>query len=216
MSRALPWTALMEALGEQRFVEIRESLERNRVNPLERDAFVLDGTVGNLLRDVMAEDAPAETVNAYAALLHMLYLAWSEGWPVIAVDAAALRSAVASPRRPTTEDRRRLFSYVQLPENLVWAEPVPGAPHEPVDGGFLVQRDELVTALAVLGFRPEREGFTTAEAAVRVPVTPPPRPDGSAPFASRLPGGERAGLVSVADETELVALLLLAAGSAPG
>lgn len=216
MSRALPWTALMDALGEQRFVEIRESLERNRVNPLDRDAFVLDGTVGNLLRDVMAADAPAETVNAYAALLHMLFLAWSAGWPVTTVDAAVLRAAVASDRSPATDDRRPRIAYIQLPENLVWAEPVPGAPHEPVDGAFLVQRDDRVAALAVLGFRPEREGFTTAEATAPVPVVLAPRADASAPFASRLPGGERAGLVSVADETELIALLLLAAGAAPG
>lgn len=211
--RPLPWTALMDAVGEERFVEIRQSLERHRTTATDRDAFVLDGTVGNLLRDVMPGDAPAEAVNAYAALLHMLYLAWSHGWPVVPVTADALNAALATPRNPNPAIRTPL--YLQLPPNLVWAEPLPGEAHEPLDGAFVLIAGDRATALAVLGFRSEREGFTTSEASSSLPVPAPQlRADGSAPFASVLPGGERAGLLSVADETELITLLLLAVGAA--
>ena len=216
MSRPLPWTALMDALGERRFEEIRESLERNRTAATDRDAFVLDGTVGNLLRDVMPEDAPAETVNAYAALLHMLYLCWSHGWPVASVTAEALRPALARATPETRNPAPRTVLYIQLPERLVWAEPVRGAAHEPVDGVFLVVNAERVRALAVLGLREERDGYTAAEASLALPLPlPAPRPDGSAPFSSLLPGGERAGLLSVASELELVTLALLAQGAPP-
>ena len=216
MSRPLPWTALMDALGERRFEEIRESLERNRTTATDRDAFVLDGTVGNLLRDVMPEDAPAETVNAYATLLHMLYLCWSHGWPVASVTAEALRPALARATPETRNPAPRTALYIQLPERLVWAEPVRGAAHEPVDGVFLAVTEGRAGALAVLGLREERDGYTTAEASFALPLPlPTPRPDGSAPFASLLPGGERAGLLSVASELELVTLALLAQGAPP-
>ena len=220
MSRPLRWTALVEALGERRFEEIRESLERNRTTATDRDAFVLDGTVGNLLRDVMPEDAPAETVNAYAALLHMVYLLWSHGWPTRSVAAADLKAVLAAPsaapgpRSPLPAPQSPV--YIQLPERLVWAEPVRGAAHEPVDGVFLVATAERASALAVLGLREEREGYTTAEASFALPLPlPAPRPDGGAPFASLLPGGARAGLLSIASELELVALALLAQGAPP-
>lgn len=214
MSRPLPWTALVEALGERRFEEIRDSLARNRTAPTDRDAFVLDGTVGNLLRDVMPEDAPAATVTAYAALLHMVFLLWSHGWPVVTVGAEELRDLIAHPRTPSSE--RRTPVYLQLPERLVWAEPIRGAAHEPVDGVFLVATLERATALAVLGLREERDGYTTAEASFALPLPlPAPRPDGGAPFASLLPGGERAGLLSIASELELVALALLALAGPP-
>lgn len=214
MSRALPWTAVMEAIGEERFVEMREALERERVDVANRDAFLMAGMAGNMLRDLMPPDAPPETVNAYGALLHMLYLEWSHGWPVRTVAAADLQAAIAS-RSPLSAPRSPV--YVQFPERIVWAEPVRGAAHEPVDGVFLAVSGERATALAVLGFREEREGFTTAEAAAPLPAPlPGPRPDGSPPFTSLLPAGERAGLMSIADESELVALALLALEASAG
>lgn len=217
MSRALPWTAVMEVIGEQRFEEIRAVLGREQVDAADRDAFLLQGVVGGMLRELMAPDAPPEAVNAYGALLHMLYLCWSHGWPVAQVAADALRAATAAPAPATPDPGSRTPIYIQLPERMVWAEPVRGAPHEPVDGAFLSVAGGCATALAVLGFREEREGFTTAEAAVTLPAPlPPPRSDGSPPFASLLPAGERAGLLSVADEPELVALVLLALETSPG
>jgi hypothetical protein len=206
----------MDAIGEQRFVEIREALESERTLVSSRDAFLLQGVVGNMLRDLMPEDAPAEAVNAYGSLLHMFYLCWSHGWPVAPVTAGALKDAVAARTPETRNPAPRTPVYIQLPERLVWAEPVRGAAHEPVDGVFLVATAERASALAVLGLREEREGYTTAEASFALPLPlPAPRLDGSAPFASLLPGGERAGLLSIASELELVALALLALAAPP-
>lgn len=214
--RLLPWTALIEALGENRFEEIRGALADAKVDAQERDAFLLNGAVGRLLRDLVPEDAPAEAVNAYGALLHMLYLAWTYHWPALRADRGRLDAALRSPT-PDTGHQTPFFSYVQLPERLVWAEPEPGAPHEPVDGIFVVAAEGRLRALAVLGFRAGREGFTTIECESRLPAPPPgSRPDGSPPFASVLSGGDRAKLFSVTDAPELAALALLALAAAEG
>ena len=99
--------------------------------------------------------------------------------------------------------------YLQLPERLVWAEPSPGEPHEPLDGIFLLVHQAEAWALAILGFRPGRDGFTTMEGAIVLPAPPAgAREDGSPAYASRLPAGEKKGLLSVLDAHELVSLAL--------
>lgn len=212
--RPLPWTALVQALGEKRFEEIREALAGAKIDALERDAFLLNGTVGQLLRDLVPEDAPAESVNGYGALLHMLYILWERDWPVTRVSAEKLRAALDSPT-PLTLHPTPFLSYIQLPERLVWAEPERGAPHEPVDGFFVVAASTSVRVLAVLGFRAEREGFTTIEGGLELPAPAPGlRPDGTPAFTSLIPGGLRAKLFSVADPHESAALALLALAAA--
>jgi len=210
-TRALPWTDLMEAIGAKPFDDIREAVTAAGLDPVDRDAFLLLGPAGALLREVMPADAPAEAVLEYGALVHVLHLHREAGHPIRALDRAALERALGDTGPLGRPPAAPGVWYVQLPERMVWAETAPGAPHEPLDGLFAVVSASRVSVLAVLGFRPERGGFTTVEAAAALPVTPPgPRPDGSAPFASALPAGERAGLRSVTSPDELVALALLA------
>jgi hypothetical protein len=93
----------------------------------------------------------------------------------------------------------------------VWAEPSAGAPHEPLDGVFLLVHGDRAMALAVLGFHELREGFTTMEGELRLPAPAPgARAGGAAAFESVLPGGDRAKLVSIVDTVELTGLALLA------
>jgi hypothetical protein len=208
MTRPLPWTELLTAIGEERFTAIREALEQQKTDALSRDAFLLNATVGQLLRDLMPEDAPSDAVNAYGALIHMLYVAWSRDWPVVAVTAEKLRAALL---RPTPYAPRPLSAvcYIQLPERLVWAEPVSGEAHEPLDGIFLIVTAEAAHALAILGFRAARDGFTTMEGAIALPAPRAgPREDGAPAFTSTLPAGDRASLLAVKDAHELVSLAL--------
>jgi hypothetical protein len=96
---------------------------------------------------------------------------------------------------------------VQLPERRVWAEVLPGQPHEPLDGCF-VDRDLDPTSLSVLGIfgvHRDRPGFSVVE------VSGPrsaglARTDGSRLFASTLAGGSAAHLFSVAGAEELLEL----------
>jgi hypothetical protein len=216
MNRPLPWTDLFEAIGEERFTQIGEALTAAKVDAFDRDAFLMNGAAGQLLRDLMPEDAPAETVTAYGALIHMVYLASSAGWPVTEVSAEALRARLASaPPLASPLSSPPHLTYLQLPPSLIWAEPAAGEAHEPMDGAFALVREDRVHVLGVLGFRAERAGFTTMEGAIRLPAPPPgEREDGRPAFASTLPAGEKAGLISVVDEHELCALALLALSAA--
>jgi hypothetical protein len=209
-ARPLPWTDLIEAVGTKRFEDIREAVTAGRVDAANRDAFVLVGPAGALLKELMPDEAPAQAVTEYAALLHLLYLHWDAGQQVRQLDRAALEGALAdlAPlRRPPAAPG---VCYVQLPERAIWAEPNPGEAHEPLDGYFVQLSASAVTVLAILGFRPERGGFTIVEASAPLPLGPlVPRPDGSAPFANVLPAGDRMGFRSVVSPGELVALALL-------
>ncbi len=213
--RFVPWADLAEALGDNRFEEVRAALTSARTDASDRDAFLLTAAVGRLLRELVPPDAPAEAVTSYAALLHALYLHWAHGRPLRRAERERLRALLAAP--PSAPAPEPGACYVQLPERVVWAAPVARAAHEPMDGFFLTVTPERVRVLAVLGARPEREGFTTIEAEAPVPVPPTPaRDDGTAPFASVLPAGKRMGFVSVTSAAELVWLALLAVTAAPG
>ena len=209
-TRPLPWTDLIEAVGAKRFEDIREAVTAGRVDATNRDAFILVGPAGALLKEMMPDEAPAQAVTEYGALLHLLYLHWDAGHPLRRLDRAALESALADPGPLSRPPAAPGVTYVQLPERAVWAEANPGEPHEPLDGCFVHLSASAVTVLAILGFRPERGGFTIVEASAPLPASAPgPRPDGSAPFASVLPAGDRMGLRSVVSPDELVALALL-------
>jgi hypothetical protein len=209
--RRLPWTDLLGAIGEERFAELRAALDQRKTDPLDRDAFVLDATAGTLLRDLVPDDAPPEAVNAYGALLHMMFLCWERDWPLTRAAEAPLRHALANPSPLAPSPQPLSICYIQLPERLVWAEPEPDAPHQPLDGVFVVVQPARARVLAVLGLHPGRVGFTTMTAEAALPASAPePRPDGTAPFASMLPAGDRARLFSVVTEHELIALALTA------
>lgn len=213
--RPHPWTILVEALGDAPFAEIEGELAAARIDPFERDAFVLVGAVGRVLRELVPDDAPAEAVNAYAALLHALYLHRAAGRPVVAVTRERLRAGLAAPPPPPAPAPG--VCYLQLPERLVWAAPSADAAHEPLDGLFAMTTAARIQVVAVLGFRPEREGFTTMSVSAPLPPTEAPaRADGSAPFSTVLPAGERMGFVSVTSVAELAWLALLALAGAEG
>lgn len=214
--RPLPWSALIEALGESRFEAMRTALAKAGTDPLDRDAFLLDGAVGRVLRDLVPADAPAEAVTPYGALLHALYLHWAHGSPVRVLERAAATALLSAPPEAFRAADVPVACYVQLPERLVWAAPAPGAPHEPMDGIFVMGSQSRSRALAVLGFRPDRQGFTTIEADTPPPPRVEPRPDGSPPFATVLPAGERMGIFSVTTAPELMLLALLALSASRG
>lgn len=212
--RPLPWTALLEALGEATFEGMRAALAKAGADPFDRDAFLLDGAVGRVLRDLVPADAPAEAVTEYGALLHALYLHWSHGSPLRVLERGAATALLSASPVGAALPAEPPVAYVQLPERLVWAASAPGAPHEPMDGAFVIRSQGRCRALAVLGFRPDRQGFTTIEAETPLPPRLEKRPDGSPPFATVLPAGERMGLYSVTTPQELTALALLALAAA--
>jgi hypothetical protein len=214
--RPTPFDFAFADLADERFPAVRASLAADQYDPADRDAFLLNRDVVALIRELRPESGAGEEIGQLAALVHHVYLFWDAGKPVAEVSRSQAELLLGpepgqpGPARPGGQ------AYVQLPERLVWAEPVAGAPHEPLDGCFLHQRalaSELCV-LGVFGLHPDRPGFTVVEAAgPRVPHLA--RADGSALFAPLLPGGVAAGLHSLAGGEELLELGYRLAGRSP-
>jgi hypothetical protein len=160
----------------------------------------------------------------YGTLLYVAHRFWRAGRHTISLDGAAVERMLALDQggRAGAREAAQTGSpltvphgacYLQLPERLFWARIAPDAPAEPLDGLFLAAGADgrEITVLAVLGFRPERGGFS--QVALTVPTEDFARAGGLARrplFAPALEGGERAGVKSLLSEAELLHLVSLA------
>jgi len=216
MPRLTPYDLAFGAASEERFERIRDSLARTGADPHDLDAFVLDREVVGFLRDLVPDEGVGEAVREHLALLHHAWLYWAEGGWLVRVTRDRARRLLA-PEVPAAEPGGnpdplppvsgipRAF-YLQLPEQLLWADVGDGGAHQPVDGAFVRPwPGGGLFVLAVTGMHPGREGFTVVEADGHVVDGPEPR-DGRAPFAPVLPGGDAAGLFSLVGEDELLEL----------
>jgi hypothetical protein len=216
MTRPHPFDVIHDALSEAWFAEVGEPADRlpfQQREPVQR-------VLGQLAPGEAAAGAAAEE---YGTLLYVVHRFWRAGRPTIALDRAAVDEMLdeggkAVRRKGGSEDSQLVTvphgaCYLQLPERLFWARIAPDATAEPLDGLFLAAGAEgrEVTVLAVLGFRPERGGFS------QVAVTAPPEDLARAAefvrqplFGAALEGGDRAGVKSLLSEAELLHLASLA------
>ncbi len=204
--RPTPFDLAFAELADERFPGIRDSLAAEGADPGNRDAFLLNHDVVTLVRELRPEEGVGEDIGQLAALVHHAYRFWAAGKPVIQLDKAQMDTMLAEPD-PTPDSPPGEPAYIQVPERRIWAETVPGAPHEPLDGCFIHagRNDGKLEILGVFGLHPDRPGFTVVEAAgARTPNLA--RPDGSALFAPLLAGGAAAGLNSLAGGEELLEL----------
>lgn len=195
---------MFDPLADDRFPAIRDALARSRRNPRDRDAFLMEQASVTLIRDMRPDGGLGDGMDQLVALVHHAYLFWAGGRLVRSVDRAGLDLMLSADLPPDLRDDT-LAWYVQLPERRMWARALEDSAHEPLDGAFVHHApDGALRVLAVLGVHPDRDGFTVVEATgMRVDAVP--RPDG-APFSSILPGGESAGLHSIAGPGELIEL----------
>jgi len=199
--RVTPFALVFGELAEDRFPSLKASLAAGKVDPTDRDAFLLDRAVTELLRDLVPEDAPAESLHEFIAVLQHSFLFWEAGRRVGGSAGTELPSFPLPAYPPT-----RLPAYLQLPSHLYWGQPEPDGPHEPVDGFFIHPFAKGIRALAIFGLHRERPGFSVAEVAGGPTAALPSRTDGSAPYAPQMDGGAAAGIRSVAGPDELLAL----------
>ena len=203
--RSTPFDLVFEPLAQTTFPRIQSALAQSGQDPLDRDAFLMVREVVTLLRELRPEEGLGEGIDQLAALVHHGYLFWIAGKRVLDIPVGQLgeilRDGSESAPEPPIPPH-----FVQLPQRLVWASVVPGEVPEPLDGFFQHgEESKSLRVLGVFGVHPERPGFSVVEVGGSRPRGLS-RPDGSALFASTLPGGAAAGIYSLAGGEELLEL----------
>lgn len=204
MSRYTPFDLVFDPLADDRFPAIRDALAADGRDPRDRDAFLMEQASVSLVRELRPEDGVGEGMDQLVALVHHAYLFWAGDRRVRSIDRGGLDLMLATDLPPDLNDDA-LAWYLQLPERRVWAQALDNSPHEPLDGVFVHHApDGALRVLGVLGVHADRDGFTVVEAvgdrAAGIPRKTSP------PFSSLLPGGEAAGLYSIAGAHELIEL----------
>lgn len=210
--RATPFELVFDVIARDRFPEVRASLESTATDPANRDAFLLDRHVVQVLRDIVPDEGVGEAVDQHVSLLHNAYLFWHGGQRVARLSRDQTELLLA---RQAANGHSQAFPtvYVQFPERTLWAQINEGAPHEPLDGVFVTPVGEQFRVLGIFGMHPDRIGFSVAEVSgARLNLEK--REDGTALFAPLLPGGAAANLYSVDGASELVELGARAADAA--
>ena len=206
-TRPTPFDLVFGPLAEERFPPIRAAFEASRGDPRDRDAFLMVREVIQLVHDLRPDEGMGEEIGQLAAFLHHAYLFWLAGTPTLEITPAELAGLLRQGALvPGDAAAPPPAFYVQLPERRVWAEVVPGAAHEPLDGCFLALGDDAsLRVLGAFGLRSDRPGLSVVE--VAGPRTQRlARADGSPLFAPVLAGGETAGLASITGGEELLEL----------
>ena len=213
---------------ETRLDDVRAEAAQRSMEVDDPERFIMLGSVGALLREMILDEAaaddagelwqalPPHAIAQAGALLYHAYRFRDAGAHVFALEEAAARE-LASGRTPELPARELPGAgYVQLPRNLFWARADEGGPAEPVDGFFFAHGHRFQMLFA-LGVRPRRPGFTAipidVEAALLEELAAGRAREEGEDFANILPGGEidrLHGLTSTAEAIRLAALCLRA------
>jgi hypothetical protein len=197
------------------FTQVRGEAEAARRDTTDRTQFVSLQTVRQLvagLEDPDTVEGDPEAADQYLTAVWIGYRFWEAGEPTLDADKATLAPRLDLPAAPASDPVFGV-AYARLPERWVWAQVASDAPHEPIDGLFVVPgaggRD--ITVAAVLGLRPDRPGFGQ----ITVHATPGEAMAAfadlrSPPFAPAVVGGDAAGIRSVVTRGELLVLAQLA------
>lgn len=205
--RPTPFDLVFQAAAETIFPTIRATLSQSGQDPRDRDRFLMLREVGTLLREMRPDEGLGEGIDRLAALVHHAYLFWDGGGLTFEFPLDRLPELLGPRSSPDENEEQRPAYYAQVSERRIWAQVIPGEPHEPMDGCFVhgLPASAELRVLGVFGIHPERAGFSVVE------VTGPrpgvlARLDGTDLFAPTLPGGAAAKLFSVAGEEELLDL----------
>lgn len=210
MSRPNPFELVFADLRD-RFDRLRGDLAAGGKDPAVRDALLLEREAAEVLHALRPEDGFGEATETVAALFHHAYLFWASGEPVRSLTIEELRRMLAE-APPRSEAREPGGSrYVQLPPLAVWGVLVEGPP-EPLDGWFRIRTGDTMDALAILGLRSGREGFTALE--VSGPEPGLSTRDATTPLFAPVvsEAGAAAGAGAVTSQAELLELCWRAEG----
>ena len=213
MTRPHPFELAFDEFKDTGFPEIRDAGDAESPD---RRLFLQLAPVQCLLNELAPpEDTPLRSalIEEYGTLLYAGYRYWSCGAVTVDITIDDVDRAAGAPptgRSPRVPHRA---CYLRFPERRLWSQIAADAPHEPLDGMFVVagQENAEITVVAVLGLRADRPGFS--QIAVSAPTSDFPRAGGARrqpPFAPVMEGGDRAEFRSIVTEGELLDLTQLA------
>jgi hypothetical protein len=215
--RLTPFELVCAGGIEERFAEVRSEAAAVAKDPSDLGQFVSLSTVQNIIAAIESPELLAEhpaAASEYHVLLYSVFCFWAAGKNVLELgDDFATESALAHTTGRDVPNLPGGACYIQLPERQFWAQVDAAAPHEPIDGLFVVQSSDRLqfTAVAVLGLRRERAGFSQISATVTSDATRAALAASRIPlFAPVMAGGAAAGFKSVTSVGELIALADLA------
>ncbi|HKP28712.1 MAG TPA: hypothetical protein VJU15_04895 [Gemmatimonadales bacterium] len=185
------------------FEAVRDALEKEGVDPFDRDAFLMHRSVVELVHGGRPAGGFGNAIDELTALIHLIFLFWLDGQHVVELSQGELDVVMGDFRRPDGPTVRQCV-FVGVPGRRVWGSPTEAGP-EPLDGWYAARRDDRLLVAAQFGGRPDRDGLTI----VAVDGPEPAglvREDGTPLFSPTLPGGARAGLYSLTGMEELLAL----------
>ncbi len=215
MTRITPFEHVFGPNADEWFATVRQEAQTAHKNAADRAQFATLASVQQLLAEIEAPETVEANPTApteYLLSLYAAYRFWSGGQHVFPIATGSITdpARVTLPRSVAVPHGA---CYLQLAEQAFWGQIAPDAPHEPVDGIFVAdfQEGRELTAVAVLGFRPEREGFSQIGITVahRDVVTAVENVR-EVPFKPIMEGGERAGFHSIVSTSELLCLVRFA------
>ena len=205
--RPTPFELVFETIADARFPAIRDVLTAAGHDLRDRDRFLMVNEVATLVRELRPEEGVGEGMDQLVAFVHHAFLLWNAGVPVLPITREQLELLLdgADPNAEPSAETPSAW-YAQLPERRIWAQVLEESAHEPLDGCFVHQlADGALRVLGVFGLHAERAGFSVVEATGPRPAGLA-RTDGAPLFDSVLPGGQAAGLHSLAGTDELLEL----------
>jgi hypothetical protein len=205
--RPNPFDLVFQPAAETIFPTIHAALSQAGQDPRDRDRFLMLREAVTLLREMRPDEGLGEGIDRLAALVHHAYLFWDGGALTVEFPSDRLTELLGPRSNPDENAPPGSAFYAQLPERRIWAQVVPGEPHEPMDGCFVhgLPESAELSMLGVFGIHPERVGFSVVEVTGPKPEALA-RLDGTDLFAPVLPGGAAARLFSIAGEEELLEL----------
>lgn len=208
--RTHPYELVFTEALEAKLEEITAEAAERDVDTINPDRFGMLVSAGDVLRQLIPDDAPTDAIQQVARLIFHCYHYRAAGKPDFEIDESVLRELLSTGfvAGPGAVAPPTPAGYVMLPRNRVWSRITEDAHAEALDGFFFAGD----WVLFILGLMPGRPGFSImevstshAEREVTSLAELKARPDGE-DFANVLPGGELQGHFAITNTAEALKL----------
>ncbi len=208
--RSHPYNLIFNVAMEAKLAAISgEAVERD-VDIMDADRLGMLLSTGELLRELLPEDAPGEAIQQIARLVFHCFHFHAAGQQTFEIGEEVLRELLSTGfvAGPVHIAPPAIAGYVMLPRNRVWSRITEDAHAEALDGFFFVG-DQI---LYVLGLMQGRPGFSIMEVSAArayeetTSVADLKARDEGDDFSNVLPGGELQGHFAITNTAEALKL----------